>query len=63
MQESGQFSYSRPSKMKTLLLTAYLAVLYFTSTIALAEGPDELWEVTMKMEMAGMPAMPAQTGT
>ena len=61
MQESGQFSYSRPSKMKTLLLTAYLAVLYCTSTIALAEGPDELWEVTMKMEMAGMPAMPAQT--
>ena len=31
------------------------------SVAALAEGTDELWEVTMKMEMAGMPAMPPQT--
>lgn len=30
-------------------------------TAALAEGTDELWEVTMKMEMPGMPAMPART--
>lgn len=32
------------------------------STAVLAQGKDELWDVTMKMEMAGMPfAMPAQT--
>ncbi len=29
-----------------------------------ADGPDDLWEITMKMEMAGMPmSMPAQTNT
>ncbi len=32
------------------------------STSALAQGKDDLWEVTTKMEMPGMPmAMPAQT--
>jgi Protein of unknown function (DUF3617) len=40
------------------MLTAVLAA---ASAAALAQGTDELWEVTMKMEMAGMPAMPAQT--
>jgi hypothetical protein len=33
----------------------------FASPAALGEGTDELWEITMKMEMAGMPAMPAHT--
>jgi hypothetical protein len=28
---------------------------------AAAEGTDELWEVSVKMEMAGMPAMPAHS--
>ncbi|MGC4071795.1 MAG: DUF3617 family protein [Nibricoccus sp.] len=31
------------------------------STAAFGEGTDELWEVTVKMEMAGMPSMPART--
>jgi len=32
------------------------------STAAFGQGKDELWDVTIKMEMAGMPfAMPAQT--
>ncbi len=30
------------------------------ATMALAQGPDELWEVTTKMDMAGM-SMPART--
>lgn len=47
--------------MKTLSLAIFFAALCCTATTVFAEGPDELWEVTMKMEMAGMPAMPAQT--
>jgi hypothetical protein len=36
--------------------------LIVTSLSALAAGTDELWEITTKMEMAGMPMMmPAQT--
>jgi len=39
-------------------LAAAAVVLSFN---ALAQGKDDLWEVTMKMEMPGMPmAMPAQ---
>jgi hypothetical protein len=37
-----------------------LAALCCIATAALAQGPDELWEITNKMEMAGM-SMPAQT--
>lgn len=47
--------------MKTLLIVPVLAFLCCTATAAFADGPDELWEMSMKMEMAGMPAMPAQT--
>lgn len=47
--------------MKTLSIATFLAALGCTAPAVFAEGPDELWEVTMKMEMAGMPAMPAQT--
>jgi hypothetical protein len=37
-------------------------VLLGAPQISTAQGPDELWEVTTKMEMVGMPmAMPAQT--
>lgn len=42
-----------------VLLTAM--VFAATAISAIAEGTDELWEVTMKMEMPGMPAMPART--
>lgn len=38
-----------------------LLVLSGLASGAAAEGPDELWEMTMKMEMAGMPGMPGQT--
>ena len=47
--------------MKVLISATMLAVLCCTATPVLADGPDELWEVTMKMEMAGMPAMPSRT--
>ncbi len=47
--------------MKALSISALLAVLCCTATSPFAQGPDELWEVSMKMEMAGMPAMPGQT--
>lgn len=40
---------------------AILAVALAGSAAAVAQGTDDLWEVTMKMEMPGMPmAMPAQ---
>jgi len=39
-----------------------LALAFGASTPASAQGKDDLWEVTTKMEMPGMPmAMPAQT--
>lgn len=38
-----------------------LAASCCVATMASAQGPDELWEVTNKMEMAGMPSMPART--
>ena len=47
--------------MKTLLTATFLSALCCTAAAAFAQGPDDLWEVTMKMEMPGMPAMPAQT--
>ena len=46
------------------LLALIAAVLLAgpASTAALAQGKDDLWEITTKMEMPGMPmAMPAQT--
>ena len=47
------------TKKLTMLLTA--AGFAAVSVSAFAEGTDELWEVTMKMDMPGMPAMPART--
>jgi hypothetical protein len=41
------------------ILTALPIALW--SPASFCQGPDELWEITMKMEMAGMPSMPAQT--
>jgi hypothetical protein len=38
-----------------------LVVICVAPTSVPAAGPDELWEITMKMEMPGMPAMPGQT--
>lgn len=47
--------------MKNLFF-CMLALSLMSSASALAAGSDELWEVTNKMEMPGMPiAMPAQT--
>ncbi len=44
------------------LRTAPLCVALLLPALVHAQGKDELWEVTTKMEMAGMPmAMPAQT--
>jgi hypothetical protein len=47
--------------MKTLTTAIFLAAFGLTSAAAYADGTDELWEVTMKMEMEGMPAMPARS--
>ena len=47
--------------MKSIGLATCSFVLCCTATAVFAQGTDELWEVTMKMEMPGMPAMPAQT--
>lgn len=44
------------------LVVATAAVVSAAGCVAaFAEGTDELWEVTTKMEMAGMPSMPART--
>ncbi len=44
------------------LLTAPVAVLAQSMNFRPGPGPDELWDVTIKMEMVGMPmVMPAQT--
>ncbi len=48
--------------MHTKLLPGLiLAASCCVATAAHAQGPDELWEITNKMEMAGMPSMPART--
>ena len=47
--------------MKTFLPVFALAAFCCNAAPAFADGPDELWEITVKMEMAGMPAMPAHT--
>lgn len=47
--------------MKTIILAAIAAALSSAGTAAFADGTDELWEITMKMEMAGMPGMPERT--
>ena len=43
------------------LLDAAAFALFALSSLATAQGTDQLWEVTMQMQMPGMPAaMPAQ---
>src|SRR5690349_18955550 len=50
----------RNSWRKTLSIA--LCATLGTPLFAVAEGTDELWEMNVKMEMAGMPMqMPAQT--
>ncbi len=45
---------------KPLFTVFILAASCCIATMAVAQGPDELWEVTTKMEMSGM-SMPAMT--
>ena len=47
--------------MKTILPVFAFTAICCSAIPAFADGPDELWEITVKMEMAGMPAMPAHT--
>ncbi len=47
--------------MKAPSIAVLFSLLCCVATSAFAQAPDELWEVSMKMEMAGMPAMPGQT--
>jgi len=52
----------KPPVRPVALLAAAFAVATSFAAIAQAPGKDELWDVTMKMEMAGMPmAMPPRT--
>lgn len=44
-----------------MILRALAIGLLVASSLASAAGKDDLWEITTKMEMAGMPAMPGQT--
>jgi len=56
----AQFLVIRPW-LSVVGAASVLAALCWTTTAA-AQGKDDLWEVTVKMEMPGMPmAMPAQT--
>ena len=53
---------ARTTSAVPLAVVAAILVAGPASTVALAQGKDDLWEVTTKMEMPGMPmAMPAQT--
>lgn len=45
----------------SILRTAVFAWLLAMTTLSHAAGNDDLWEITSKVEMAGMPFMPAQT--
>lgn len=47
--------------MKTFHSAFALVALCCSTSSAFADGPDDLWEINVKMEMAGMPAMPAHT--
>jgi len=47
------------TKRFALILT--VLPIAFALPAAFGQGTDELWEITTKMEMAGMPSMPAQT--
>lgn len=55
--------YARSAaRVPLALLGAAIALSAFVSNAALAQGKDDLWEVTSKMEIPGMPmAMPPQT--
>ena len=46
--------------MKALSISFFLAALCCTATFVYAEGPDDLWEMTMSMQSEGM-TMPAMT--
>jgi Protein of unknown function (DUF3617) len=47
---------------RQFLFLAIATLAFAPPAFSQAPGPDELWEVTTKMEMPGMPmAMPAQT--
>jgi len=53
---------ARSAPRVLLALLGAVLVAGPASTAALAQGKDDLWEITTKMEMPGMPmAMPAQT--
>jgi len=46
--------------MKALSIAIFFSVLCCTATFVYAEGPDDLWEMTMSMQSEGM-TMPAMT--
>ena len=53
---------ARSAARMPLAVTTVFVVIASASNTAVAQGKDDLWEVTTKMEMPGMPmAMPAQT--
>ena len=60
-KSSKRFLRSAPDAVFALAAVAVFVVATAPAP-ALAQGKDDLWEITTKMEMPGMPmAMPAQT--
>jgi hypothetical protein len=56
------FSTLSPQKLRMLALTTAFVAAVCVPVTSAAQGKDDLWEITSKMEMPGMPmAMPAQT--
>ena len=50
------------ARMPLAIVSAFVVITSASSGTAVAQGKDDLWEVTTKMEMPGMPmAMPGQT--
>src|SRR6186997_2267578 len=51
-----------PQTTRIFIVVAAFPAMCFIPHTAAAQGKDDLWEITSKMEMPGMPmAMPAQT--
>ena len=63
LQCSNARSRTQAPRARWLPIVCMLVVGFFSLPFAaLAQGKDDLWDVTVKMEMPGMPmAMPAQT--
>ncbi len=61
-RKSSDRSGRNADRMSLWVVSGFLIVASAAPATAIAQGKDDLWEVTSKMEMPGMPmGMPAQT--